>query len=168
DSDNSIRVRWANDGSVGFRAHGRGRQVRGDRRTGSRTRSAGVAIESIGIFRQSSASAPAAGGMVGANIGPFAQVGFARNHSAGLAKLLRNSRVLGRFRALESERTTCSLHPVRGIDVVFDQHGNSVQGPARAFLFSLLVEGLGIGQGIGVEFNDAVQAWTILVDVLNS
>jgi hypothetical protein len=49
-------------------------------------------------------------------------------------------------------------------DVVFDQHGNAVQRSARAVASALLVERIGDGQRIGIEFDDGVDRRALFID----
>ena len=94
--------------------------------------------------------------MAGANVGPLAQVGLAQNDGAGLAQFLRHERIFRRTRTHQRQRSGRGLHAVGGVDVVFDQDGNAVQRAARALGFALLVEGLRDGQGVGIEFDHAI------------
>src|SRR6266851_2758011 len=49
-----------------------------------------------------------------------------------------------------------------GIDVVFDQHRDSVHWSARAFGLALLIESGGDGKSVGIEFEDAVDGGAAL------
>jgi hypothetical protein len=66
---------------------------------------------------------------------------FAENYNASGSQLLRNEGIRRRFRADQRERTGGGHHSIGGINVVFDQYGNAMQRPARAFRFALLIEG---------------------------
>ena len=110
---------------------------------GTGTGSARVAVEGVGIFREAAAAAPSAGGVAGANVGPLAEIGFAEDDGAGCAQFLRDERIFRRLRADQSQRAGGGHHLIRGIDVVFDEHGNTVQWSAWAFGFALPVERIG-------------------------
>ena len=102
--------------------------------------------------------------MAGTNVGPLAEIGFAEDNGAGGAQLLRYEGILGRPGADERERPGGGHHLVGGIDVVFDEHGDAVQGAARTFGLAFLIERIGDGEGVGVEFEHAVEGWAVLVD----
>ena len=88
DAHDAVHGGRADDGAIGLRAHGDGAQVRGDGGARSGTRSAGTAIERVGIVGLAAAPAPSADRARRAEIGPFAEVGFAQDHGAGGAQTL--------------------------------------------------------------------------------
>ena len=70
-------------------------------------------------------------------------------------------------RAHQRQRAGSSLHAVGSVDVVLDQDRNPVQRAARALGLPLLVEGVGNGQGVGVEFDHAVHRRPAPVDLFD-
>ena len=70
-------------------------------------------------------------------------------------------------RTHQRQRSGSGLHAVGGIDVVLDQDRNAVQRAARALGFALLVEACGDGQGVGIEFDHAVDGRPAAVDLFD-
>jgi hypothetical protein len=96
-------------------------------------------------------------------IRPLAQVRFAEDDCSGRPQPFGNVRIARRNRSLERVRPGGRRHFVVRVDVVLDQHGNSVHRPARAFLFSLLVESLCDRESIGIRLDHAAKRWTFSV-----
>jgi hypothetical protein len=105
--------------------------------------------------------------MAGANVRPLAEIGLAQEHGPGLAQLLRHKRISCWLRSQKCQRSGGGLHAVGGIDIVFDQNRNSVQRTADVSFFSFLVEGIGDGQSVGIDFDDAVERGTLFVDLFD-
>ena len=59
----------------------------------------------------------------------------------------------------ERQGTGCGLQGVGGVDVVFEDDGDAVQQAARPLGGAFLVQGVGNGQGVGIEFDDRVDLW---------
>src|SRR4029077_19404336 len=124
---------------------------------GAGTGAAGIAVKNVGIFREASAAAPSAGRMTRANVGPFAEVGFAENHGAGLAESLDDERIFRRLgSADQGQRAGGGHHLVGGVDVVFDDDGDAVERTAGALVFAFTVKRVGDLEGVGIQFDDAV------------
>ena len=126
-----------------------GAKIGRHRRARSRTRAARIAVERIRISGQPATPAPSADRMAGANVRPLAQIGFAQNHRARLAQLLRHKRIPRRTRPDQRQRPGGSLHLVGRVDVVLDQHRNPVQRPARAFALRSLSSASAIARASG-------------------
>src|SRR2546425_8759846 len=78
DTYDSVSVCWADDAAVSFSADGNCGQVSGSCCPGSRTGAARVAVDCVGVVALAPAAGPAAGGEERAEVGPLAQIGFAR------------------------------------------------------------------------------------------
>src|SRR5262245_4252698 len=68
----------------------------------------------------------------------------------------------------ERERSRSSLHLVASIDVVFEQHWDSVQRSQNDSFSAQLVGGLGHSQRVRVELYDRVHPGPILVECNDS
>jgi hypothetical protein len=95
-----IRGCRTHDRPIRLRTHSGNAEIRGYPRSRARARATRIAIESIRIARKPAAAAPSAGGMAGANVSPFAQVGLAQDHRAGFAQLRGNEGIVRRLRSL--------------------------------------------------------------------
>ena len=168
DSRQAVRRRRTHDRTVGFRPNAGGSQVRGNAGARARTRSARIAVERIGIFRQASASAPSAGRVAGTNIRPLAEIRLAQDHRTCRAQPLRHERILRRLRADQRQRSGRGHHAIRRIDVVFDQHRDAMQRATRAFGLALLIERVGNGERIRIQFDDRVHRRAALVDLVDA
>ncbi len=168
DADQSVGAGWTDDGPVGLGADANRRKIGGNRRPGTRARSARVAIEVVGVLHKSPAAAPPARRMRRPEVRPLAQVRLAENHDAGRAEALHHERVARRLRALERERSRGCHHPVGGVDVVLDQDGNAVQRPARTLGSPFRVERIRDGQRVRVHFDDSMQSRTAPVDLVDA
>ena len=120
------------------------------------------------IARLAAASAPAARGMAGPEVGPLAQIGLAENHRSRLAQSLGDEGIARRDGAGESERAGGGHHAIGGIDVVLDENGNAVQRAARPFVAPLFVERIGDRQRVGIELDDGVDGRPALVDFVDA
>ena len=167
DPYNSIGRRWADDRPVGFCSNGNRTQIRGNRGARSRARAAGVAIQHVWISGQPAASAPPAGRMAGTDVGPFTQVRLAQNDRACCTQTLHDKRILERLGSNHRQRTRRGCHAVRCVDVIFNQHRNPMHRPAQLILFALLIEPVGNGEGIRIEFDHAVNCRSTLIHCFN-
>ena len=163
DADGAVGGGRTDDGAVGFRADGEGAEICGDACAGAGAGAARIAVESVGIFGEAAAAAPSAGGMAGADIGPFAGIGFGENYGAGLAEFLRDERIFGGLRADEGQGAGGGAHAVVSINIIFDQDGDAVERAAGTFFFAFFVEGFGDGEGVGIGFDDAVDGGAVFV-----
>src|SRR4030095_14748250 len=98
------------------------------------------AIENVRITTLPADTAETAGALEAAEVRPFAEIRFADDHCARVARPLRDSRILERRRAGERERARSRLLSIAGVDVVFQQNRNAVQRPARSMTPPLLIE----------------------------
>jgi hypothetical protein len=81
-----------------------------------------------------------------------------RRHGAGLAQPRGDAGVSrGRGRADEGERAGRGLHPVGGVDVVLEQHGDAVQRATHAPGPALTIEPPRLGERIGVDLDHRAQ-----------
>jgi hypothetical protein len=102
--------------------------------------------------------------MVGAEVGPFAQIGLAENQGAGLAQAFDDEGIAWRRRIGQGERAGGGQHAVAGVDVVLEQDRDAVQRAAR-------MGGVQLGgdrQRIGVGFDHRVQRRPLPVDRLDT
>ena len=103
--------------------------------------------------------------MAGANIGPLAQIGLAQNHRAGLAQFLRHERILRAAcepTSASDPAVVCMRSAVSMLSLI--RTGMPCSGPRAPLAFALLVEALGDGQGVGIEFDHAVDRRPAPVD----
>src|SRR5579864_5624999 len=169
DAGQAIRRGGTDDRSVGLGANAAGSEIGGHACTCAGARSAGIAVERIRILRQSAPSAPAAGGVTGANVRPLTQVGLAKDYRSGLPQLRRNEGVLGRLgRIYQSERSGGRHHLVGGCDIVLDEYRDAVQRPAHTFFLALAVEQFSNGEGIRIDLDHAVHGGPLLVHILDT
>src|SRR5690349_25049666 len=82
DSNHAAGIRRADDAAVGLGAEGERREVGRLRGTRSGARTAGVAIEPIGVVSLATDRRPTADRLEGAEVGPLGQVGLAQNYGA--------------------------------------------------------------------------------------
>ncbi len=94
---------------------------------------------------------------------PFAEIGFADDDRAGLAKPLHHESIVGRRRPDHSERTRSRLHPVGRIEIVFYHDGDAMQRPTLLPTGTLPVQFRGYLQSVGVDFNEGVKRRAIFV-----
>ncbi len=160
--DESAHRRRRDDAAIGFGAHCRGAQAGGDRGSRSGTRSRRIAVQAIRIARLPSASAPSAGGMAGAIVGPFAQISLAQDDGARVAQAGDQRGVFGSWSTRQRERAGSGHHFVGGIDVVLNKDRDAVEGAARPFFLALAIERGGNGGCVRIKFDDGVD---FLVDV---
>src|SRR5436309_755133 len=76
----AIGITGANDAPVSLAAERDSGEVGGSRRTGTRARTAGIAIDAIWIVRLPAPARPAADRFEGAEVRPFREIGFAKDH----------------------------------------------------------------------------------------
>jgi len=163
DAHDAVHGRRADDGAIGLRAHGDGAKIGGDGGARSGARSAGVAVERVGIAGLAAAPAPSAYGTRRAEIGPFAEVGFAENDGAGGAQALHDGGVARCGSIDQRQRTGGGVQLVGGIDIVLDQYRDAVQrtAPGPAIELGRYVEGIGIDLDdraqCGIDFADTRQ-----------
>ncbi len=106
--------------------------------------------------------------MARTNIGPFAQIGFAEDNGACFPQLSCHAGILRRFRAQQCERSSCGLHRVSGINIVFDQHRDSLQRTANALFFALSVERFRNRERVRIWFDHAVYDRAALIHFLDT
>jgi hypothetical protein len=73
------------------------------------------------------APAPTARRACRTKVSPLAQIRLAEQHRARRAQAFGDEGVARRKRVGESERTGGGMHPVGGVDIVFQEDGNAVQ-----------------------------------------
>ncbi len=121
DADDAINRSRAHDAAVRLGAEGDSCEVRRGRGARARARAAGVAVDCVGVVGLSATPGPAARRVDGAEVRPLAQVGLAEDDSAGGTKLGGHRGILEWGGADQGKRTGCRLHPIGGINVVFEQ-----------------------------------------------
>ncbi len=97
------------------------------------------------------ASAPAAGGVRGTEVGPLAEIGFAEDDGAGRAQARGDEGVLGGAPIGEGERAGGGAGVVAGFDVVLEQDRDAVQRAAHMPVLAFLIERPCNRGGIGIE-----------------
>src|SRR4051812_49673964 len=90
-------------------------------------------------------------------IRPLAEIGFAKENGTGGAKLGGDGGILQRNRPRQCVRPGCRRHSVRGVDIVLEQHRNSVQGTAHTTSLSLAIECVRYRQRVRVDLDYMVQ-----------
>ena len=123
----------------------------------------GTRVECVGIAGLAAASAPSADRMAGAEVRPLAEIGLAEDDRARGAEA---GNEFGVFRSggSEGEGAGRGHHFVASVDVVLDEDGDAVEGAAGTFLFALAIEVGGDGGGVGVQFDDGVEAGALFAD----
>ena len=166
DADDGVHGRRANDRAVGFGADGNGTETGGYRNSGTGAGATGIAVQGVGVLRLAAATAPAAGGAGGTEIGPLAQIGLAQDDRPCLAKLPGDKGVAPRDGTGQGQGTGCGGHAVGSVDVVLDENRNAVQRTAGTFPRTLDVERVSYLQSVRVEFDDGVEAGALFVELL--
>ena len=169
ESDDAVHRRRADDRTVCFGSDADRSHEGGDGHCAAGARSARRAIEHIRIFGQSTDCAPAADGIVGAKVRPFAEICFAQNHCARRSQVRDDGRVTSRNVVDQGQRAGGGRHRIGGFDVVLEQHGDAVQRTARtAFVTQLLVECPRLRDRLGIHGNDCSQLRPLLVERCDS
>jgi hypothetical protein len=140
----------AADGAAGVGAESEGGETRRDARTGAAARTAGGAIEDVGIEDLS------AEGAEGGAARELAEVGFRDDHTTGGAEAAGLLGVLRRIGIAERVETAGGRE-VDGVDVVLEQNRNAMEWPARAPGFALEVEGARFHERLGIERDERTQ-----------
>src|SRR6185369_11855020 len=86
DAHEGVCRRRTNHRAVGFGAYSRGAEIGGDGNARARTRAARIAIQHVRIPGLSTTTAPAARRFTGTKVGPLAEIGFAEDDYARVAK----------------------------------------------------------------------------------
>ncbi len=76
--------------------------------------------------------------------------------------------ILRAFCADQRQRASGGLHPVRCVDVVFEQNRDAVERPSRATLRTFAVERIGDFKRVGVHLDHRAQHRAVLVQRLDS
>ena len=157
DSDDPVHCRRTDDRAVRLRADGHRAEAGRNRYCRARARAARIAVEHVGVVGLSAAAAPAAAGMAGAVVCPFAEVGLAQDQRAGLAQARHHAGIARCRRAGQRQRAGRGQHAVTGVDVVLQQHGDAIQQPRGRLLGAFRVQYVRQGQGLGVGLDDGMQ-----------
>ncbi len=112
--------------------------------------------QAVGVAGLAAARAPAGDRIIAAEVGPFAEVGLAQHHRAGLAQASHQIGIAW-LEALQRQRAGRGGHG-GGVDVVLQQHRDAVQRATQAACTALAVTFGRFLQGIGVEFQHRAQA----------
>ncbi len=157
--------RGADDRAVGLGADGHGAQARRGGRARAAARSAGVAIERIRVARQPATPAPAAGGVLGAEVRPLAQVRLAEQHGAGLAQARDDAGVAQRDarRRRASEPAVVFMRSAVSMLSLIST-GMPCSGPRTRARLAFGVEPIGDVERVGVQLDDAVEASALTID----
>ena len=157
----------ADDGSVRFGSNANRGEVCRNRRTSTRTGTARIAIQRVGVLDLTAAAAPAAGGMRGSEVRPLAQVRLSENDDAGGAETLHQEGIRESWLSFERQRTGGGLHAIGRIDVVLDEHRNPVQRAPGTFRAPLGIECVGDRSCVGIDLDDRSQLGSAPVDLLD-
>ena len=76
--------------------------------------------------------------------------------------------VLGRRRSDQRQRAGRRLHAVARRDVVFDEHWDAVERPARPLGLALLVQFVGDRKRVGIHFEHRIDAGPALVNLVDA
>ena len=163
DADDAIDTCRTDNRSIRFRTDSDGRQVRGNRNCRAARGPAGVSQEIIRILRLPAQAAPATRGVLGPEIGPFAEVRFAENDSAGLAHCLDKKRVVRRPMPGKRQGAGRCRHLVTCIDVRFKHDRDAMQWPARAGLLPLSIQRIGDVEGVRIQLDNGVERGAISI-----
>ena len=118
-------------------------------------------------MRLSAPPGPAADRLERAEVRPFGKIGLAQDHRASGAEVGGHGGVpLGRP-SHQSERSRAGLHPVAGIDVVLQQHGDAVQGTEDLALGAHRICVLRDGHRVRVQLDHRVDAGPVLVELVD-
>ncbi len=132
----------------------------------SRTRAARIAGRIVRVVRLAADSAPTAGGALGPEVGPFAEIGLAEDDGPGLPQTGNKKCVAPRDIAGQRQRTGGRRHRVAGLDVVLEEDRDAVQRPSHLVLPPLLVEGPRLGHRLRIGDDDGVQHGVEALDPL--
>ena len=112
------------------------------------------------VSRQPAHSAPSAGGIIVADIGPFTEIGLAQDHAAIGADIRDQWRIAASVVFRQRERA-CGGGPFAGFDIVFDENNVAVEQTLAAKLSRLLCRIFGVD-------NNRTDLRTLIVVVLDS
>ena len=127
-----------------------------------------IAVQRVGIVRQAATPAPAADRMRRAEISPLAEICFAENDGARRAQPFRDEGIARGDGTGERKRARGGQHPAGGFDIVFDQYGNAVQRPARAFRGALAIQRFGNRERFRIQLDDGVDARSLLIESIDA
>ena len=168
DADDAVHGGGADDRAVGLAADRHRDQSGRHRGRGAGAGAAGIAIEHIRIAGLPAAPAPAAAGVVRAEVGPFAEVGLAQDQRASLAQPLDQAGIARRRRIGQRQRAGGGEHTVAGVDVVLEQDRNTVQRAACLRAAARIIERSGELQRIGIRLDHRTQDRAGSVDLLDA
>ncbi len=157
DADHAVGRGGANHRAVGLGADRGGAQAgRRPRPPEPELEPHGLRVEIVGVVRLPADPAPAAGGALGAEVGPLAQIGLAENDRPSLAQ--HGDKNASRSVTLPASASDPAVVAIRSRDSMLSlrRTGMPCSGP-RTALATLLVECMGLGQGIRVGDDDRVE-----------
>ena len=166
--DDAVDRGGADDRPSRLGADGDRGEIGGSRGPGAGARSAGRAIQRIGIAALAAARAPSARGIHAAPVGPLAHVGLRQQDRSGFSQLLRDERVPRGNRALQRQRARGGGHPIVRVDVVLERDGDAVQRAADLAGLAFGIELVGDLEGLGVGLDDCPQLRSLAVQGLDS
>ena len=131
-------------------------------------RTAGVAVQHVGVAGLAAHAAPAARGKIGAEVGPFAHVGLGQDDRPGRPQLFGHPAVFFHERISQHGGAGRGRHRVKGIDVVLEDDRDAVQrAPGLAGLHLGVQFGRDL-QGVGVDAKDRIEPGPAAVDGLDA
>ena len=166
DSHDGIHRGRPDNGPVGLRADSGRRKVARDRHAGAGTGAAGRPVGRIGVADLPAAARPAAGRARGTEVRPFAEIGLAEQHRAGLAQAPGDMAVRLGPHAVERERAGRGHHGVAGRDIVLQQHRHAVHRAAHMAGGALAVARLSDFERVGIEEGDGPEGPVLRFDPL--
>ena len=164
DADHAARAGRAHDRPVGLGADRQRGQPGRHGHAGPGTRPRRVAVQGVRVRGLAAQRAPAAGGPVGAEVGPLGQVRLAEDHRARLTQPGDQEGVTPVAGVAQRGRAGGGGQAA-DVDVVLDQDGDAVQG-ARARL--LLIPGRGLVDGVRADRDDCPEGGIELGDPLQA
>ena len=115
---------------MGFGAHGDGRQI-GGHGHGRAAAGAQRVKGAVGVARLPAQHAEAVGHAGVHLVGPLGEVGLAQDDGAGVAQLCDQEGITARLPVAQGLGAGRGVQAVAGGDVVLEQHGDAVHGPAH-------------------------------------
>ncbi len=168
DAYDPVGVGRTDDGAVGPGSDGGGAEIGRDGHSRAGAGSAGIAVQGVGIPGEAAASAPAAGGAGGTEVGPLAEVGLPQQDRPRFPELARHDGVPFRNGSLKRQRPGGGRHSIGRIDVVLDQDGDAVKRSPDAGLPPCPIQGIGDGEGLGIDFDDGSESRPPAVDLVDT
>src|SRR5438045_2593155 len=117
---------------------------------------ASLALDLSLVRRLTTATRPSAVGFEGAKVCPLRQIRFTEDNRTTCAQIFSDGGVLDSRLANERKGSGACLHPIAGIDIVFEQHRDTMQRPEHSTVVAQPVCVLCHLKRVRVELDDGV------------